>query len=65
LFTCGNPERKGFFPKAIGLDLAYQAILYENRTVSGVESPIGIPGTLDGTYKTTLHIGSINLRVIF
>ncbi len=65
LFACGNPEGRGFFPKAIGLDLAYQAILYENRTVSGAESPIGIPGTLDGTYKTTLHIGSINLRVIF
>lgn len=65
LFACGNPEGRGFFPKAIGLDLAYQAILYENRTVSGAVSPIGIPGTLDGTYKTTLHIGSINLRVIF
>lgn len=65
LFVCGNPEAQGFFPKAIGLDLAYQAILYESRTVSGAESPIGIPGTLDGTYQTTFHIGSINLRVMF
>ena len=41
-------------------DLAYQAILYENRTVAGNINP-----TVNGTYRTTLHVGSINLRVNF
>ena len=52
-------------PKAIGLDLAYQALLYDTRTVNGSQPPLAAPGTNDGTYKTTYHIGSINLRVNF
>ncbi|MGH7252841.1 MAG: OmpP1/FadL family transporter, partial [Nitrospiraceae bacterium] len=57
---CGSEGGGLFRPKAIGLDLAYQALLYENRTVSGNNNP-----TVNGQYETTYHIGSINLRVNF
>ena len=45
---------------AIGLDVAYQAVIYESRTIAGNINP-----TVDGTYRTLLHVGSINLRVNF
>jgi hypothetical protein len=47
------------------LDVAYQAILYEPRTVSGAVSPFATPGVVDGLYKTIFHIGAINLRLNF
>ena len=62
---CGGSEKKRFLPQAIGLDLAYKALLYETRTVSGNANPIAIPGSVNGTYQTTYHVGSINLRVNF
>jgi long-chain fatty acid transport protein len=65
LFECGNSERGLFAPKALGLDLAYQALLYETRTVTGNLNPVAIPGSVNGTYQTTFHVGAINLRVNF
>lgn len=59
VIPCGGSD-KTLSPKGLGLDLAYQAILYENRTVAGNVNP-----TVNGTYRTTLHVGSINLRVNF
>ena len=59
IIPCGDSE-KALRPKGIGLDLAYKAILYENRTISGNINP-----TVNGTYRTTLHVGSINLRMNF
>ncbi|MDR4472405.1 MAG: hypothetical protein MRJ92_07085 [Nitrospira sp.] len=52
--------RQDLSPKGARRRLAYQAILYENRTVAGNVNP-----TVNGTYRTTLHVGSINLRVNF
>lgn len=53
-------------PLALALDVAYQAILYDSRTVSGNQNPLAFPtNAIDGTYRTTLHIGAINLRVSF
>jgi long-chain fatty acid transport protein len=52
-------------PKGIGLDLAYQALLYEPRTVAGNQHPLAAPGSVNGTYRTTYHVGSINLRFDF
>jgi long-chain fatty acid transport protein len=63
LIQCGGEGR--FRPKAIGLDLAYQAIIYETRTVSGNQNPVAIPGVVNGTYQTNLHVGMLNLRVNF
>ncbi|HKW85919.1 MAG TPA: outer membrane protein transport protein [Nitrospiraceae bacterium] len=60
LIECGSEGGGRFRPKAIGLDLAYQALLYETRTVSGNINP-----TIDGRYQTTYHTGAINLRVNF
>lgn len=58
LIQCGSREGGWYRPKAIGLDLAFQALLYEDRTVSGNNNP-----TVDGTYKSTVYIGALSLRV--
>jgi long-chain fatty acid transport protein len=65
LVACGVAEGAFFLPKAIGLDVAYQAIFYEPRTVVGNQNPVAIPGVVNGTYHTVLHVGSINLRINF
>ena len=59
IIPCGDSE-KALRPKGIGLDLVYKAILYEIRTINGNINPM-----VDGTYRTTLHVGSINLRMNF
>jgi long-chain fatty acid transport protein len=59
LIPCGGSE-KPLRPKGLGIDLAYQAILYEARTIAGNVNP-----TVNGTYRTTLHVGSLNVRVDF
>lgn len=58
LIPCGSMGRSG--RGALGLDLAYQAQIYESRTITGNINP-----TVDGTYRTLLHIGSINIRLNF
>lgn len=64
--SCGTAGNGSLQPKAIGLDLAYQAILYETRTVNGNQNPLAFPSdAVDGTYRTTLHVGAINLKVTF
>ena len=65
LIECGSASDTWWAPKGLGLDLAYKALLYETRTVSGNAHPIAVPGAIDGTYRTTFHIGSVNLRVDF
>ena len=64
LFDCGTGT-SWYSPKAIGLDLSYKAILYEDRTVTGSMHPLSAPGIFDGRYQTTFHIGGVNLRVNF
>jgi long-chain fatty acid transport protein len=65
VIPCDSSGGSPLLPKAIALDLAYQAILYESRTVTGSVPPLTLPGTVDGTYHTTHQIGSINLRMNF
>lgn len=65
LMNCGTADEHSLLPKGIGLDLAYKALLYETRTVSGNMNPVSLPGVVDGRYATTFHAGSINLRVDF
>lgn len=60
LFTCGEVGVGVLKPKLIGLDLSYQAALYEDRTVFGNRNP-----TVNGTYKSVLHTGGISIRVAF
>lgn len=58
IVPCGKVGNSG--RGAVVLDVAYQALLYESRTITGNMNP-----TVDGTYRTVLHIGAINLRVNF
>jgi long-chain fatty acid transport protein len=45
---------------AIGLDVSYQTVIYETRTIAGNINP-----TVNGTYNTLLHVGSVSVRVNF
>jgi len=65
LIECGASTGGLLRPRGIGLDLAYQALLYETRTVTGNRHPLAIPGSVNGTYQTIYHIGSVNLRLAF
>jgi long-chain fatty acid transport protein len=65
LIPCGEDNGGMLTPKAVALDLAYQVVLYDTRTVSGNMHPLAIPGSVNGTYQTTYQIGSINLRLNF
>lgn len=65
LIECGSSSGGKLRPKAIGLDLAYQVLLYETRSITGNQQPLAIPGVVNGTYQTTIHVGAINLRVNF
>ncbi len=60
LMRCGDLGVGLLKPKAIGVDLSFQAALYEDRTVVGNRNP-----TVDGTYKTTLYTGGASIRVIY
>jgi len=60
LMHCGDLGVGWLKPKAIGLDLSYQAAFYEDRTVAGNRNP-----TVNGTYQTMLHNGSLSIRVIY
>jgi long-chain fatty acid transport protein len=46
--------------QSVGIDVAYQALLYESRTITGNLNP-----TVNGTYHSTLHVGAVNVRVNF
>jgi long-chain fatty acid transport protein len=60
LMQCGDIGLGSLKPKAIGLDLAFQAGLYEDRTVQGNRNP-----TVDGIYRTTLYLGSATIRMVY
>ena len=51
----------------IGLDLAYQVLLYQERTINShnrsTPVPLGFP--TPSTWDNTVHVGSINLRINF
>lgn len=60
LMRCGDIGVGSLKPKAIGIDLSFQAALYEDRTVAGNRNP-----TVDGTYRTTLFLGSASIRMVY
>jgi long-chain fatty acid transport protein len=57
---CGDLGIGALKPKSIGLDLSYQAALYEDRTITGNRNP-----TVNGLYKTTLHAGGLSIKVAY
>ena len=60
LVRCGDIGVGSLKPRAIGLDLSLQAGLYEDRTVLGNRNP-----TVNGTYQTTLYLGSASIRMVY
>ncbi|MEC4672863.1 MAG: outer membrane protein transport protein [Nitrospirota bacterium] len=59
---CGNSEPEKLGITGIGIDLAYQAILYQSR---GIQNNVDPLGRVNGTWDTTLHVGALSLRIIF
>jgi long-chain fatty acid transport protein len=62
LMSCGNFGIGPVKAKLVGVDLFYQAFLYEPRTVSG---NTGIRASVDGRYDTVLHAGGFSFRTSF
>ena len=60
VLQCGDEGEGSLWRKGMVLDLAYFVTLFEPRTVTGNPNPV-----LNGTYKTTTHLGSITFRVNF
>jgi len=58
LVPCGGASV--LWPKAIGLDVAYQEWFYEPRTVAGNSNP-----TVDGTYHAFVHLGAVSIKFMF
>ena len=58
LARCGNLGIGSVKPKAVGLDLSYQASIYEDRTITGNRNP-----TVNGLYKTTFHAGGVSIKI--
>jgi len=58
LVPCGGASV--LWPKAIGLDVAYQEWFYESRTVAGNLNP-----AVDGTYNAYVHLGAVSIKFMF
>lgn len=60
LISCAD-ARKGLLAKSsMGMDLSYQAFLFDARTVTGSPNT-----TVNGTYRSTQHAGGVTFRVNF
>ena len=57
LVRCGKLGIGPLKPKLFAIDLAYQAGLYEVRTIAGNQNP-----TVNGRYDSMVHVGSLSLR---
>jgi long-chain fatty acid transport protein len=62
LISCGSFGVGPVQAKLAGVDVSYQAFLYEPRTVAG---NTGIRATVNGRYDTILHAGGFSIRVGF
>ncbi len=62
LISCNNIGIGSVKAKLIGIDLSYQAFLYEPRTISG---NTGLRAAVNGLYNTTLHAGGLSVRAGF
>lgn len=62
LIPCGGFGMGPVKTKLVGLDIFYQAFLYEPRTISG---NTGLRATVNGLYSSTLHAGGFSVRASF
>lgn len=60
LVPCGRESATSWMPQSIGMDVSFQAWLYEPRTIQGNQNP-----TVDGTYAAALYLGAVSLRMMF
>lgn len=60
LISCADGEKPLFAKSSIGLDVFYQALVFDTRTVTDSPNP-----TINGTYRTTNHAGGATFRVNF
>lgn len=60
LIACADEDKGLFAKRSMGMDLSYQAFLFDTRTVTGSPNP-----TVNGTYRTTNHAGGVTFRVSF
>jgi long-chain fatty acid transport protein len=58
LVPCGGTS--ALWPKAIGLDVAFQEWFYEPRTIAGNRIP-----AVNGTYHAYVHLGAVSLKFMF
>jgi long-chain fatty acid transport protein len=60
LLSCADGEKNFMAKSSIGLDVFYQAFIFDTRTVT--DSP---NASVNGTYHTTNHAGGATMRVNF
>jgi long-chain fatty acid transport protein len=60
VIPCGGEARRALTPTAIGVDMAYQAVLYNSRLINNNIDP-----RVNGAWDTTTHVGSISVRLSF
>lgn len=60
LLPCGSEDTAAAGPKAIGLDLAFQAAFFDPRIIAD-----NYRESVIGRYETKIYIGSLNFRVAF
>ena len=60
LMDCTSSGNAPFSRRGVGIDLAYQAFLFDTRLVTGNPNP-----TVNGTYRTTNHAGAVTFRALF
>ena len=60
LIACADTEKRLFANFAIGLDVFYQALVFDTRTVVGSPNP-----TVNGTYRTTNPAGGATFQLNF
>ena len=60
IIACAESGNGFMTKKTMGLDLSYQALVFDSRTVVGSLNP-----TVNGTYRTTQHVGGVTFRVNF
>ncbi len=60
LLACSETGQGILSKRAIGIDVSYQALLFDPRVVTASPNP-----TVNGTYRTTNHAGGLTFRAIF
>jgi long-chain fatty acid transport protein len=60
LISCADAAKSFLAKSSIGLDVFYQVLVFDTRTVTNSPNP-----TVNGTYRTTNHVGGATFRLNF